>query len=59
MNKESSPSPNKGRVKGPPIWMRDYESDEGPSKEDNKSNMTLFTTTFDPFYFDEVMKSAK
>lgn len=50
--------PNEGRLRRPPIWMRDYESGEGLSEEENKTNLTL-SAYADPVYFEEVVKTSK
>lgn len=47
-----------GRVRQPPIWMRDYVSGEGLSEEENEINMAVVTST-DPMHFEEAVKSSK
>nr|CAN78839.1 hypothetical protein VITISV_036971 [Vitis vinifera] len=58
VDEESSPSSNEGRVRRPPVWMRDYEMGEGLSEEEDETNLALFASG-DPFYFEEAVKSAK
>ena len=55
---ESSPSSNEGMNRRPPIWMRDYETGEGISEEDNKAHSAMFATT-DPIHFEDTVKSEK
>ena len=55
---ESSPSSNEGMNRRPPIWMRDYETGEGISEEDNKAHLAMFATT-DPIHFEDAVKSEK
>ena len=55
---ESSPSSNEGRNRRPPIWMRDYETREGISKEDNKAHLAMFAT-INPIHFEDAVKSRK
>lgn len=53
---EEEPSSSRGRVKAPPVWMRDYVSGDGLSnEEDINASLALFVST-DPVHFDEVVK---
>lgn len=38
--------------------MRDYETGEGISEEDNEAHLTMFATT-DPTHFEDAVKSEK
>nr|DAD41107.1 TPA_asm: hypothetical protein HUJ06_015430 [Nelumbo nucifera] len=58
VEEESSPSSIEGRVRRPPVWMRDYEMGEGLSEEEDETNLALFASA-DPLYFEEAVKSAK
>ncbi|RVW63945.1 Retrovirus-related Pol polyprotein from transposon TNT 1-94 [Vitis vinifera] len=58
---ESSPSSNEGRNRRPPIWMRDYETGEGISEEDNEAHLAHLAmfATIDPIHFEDAVKSEK
>ena len=58
---ESSPSSNEGRNRRPPIWMRNYETGEGISEEDNEAHLAHLAmfATIDPIYFEDAVKSEK
>ena len=58
LTEESSPSSNEGRNSRPPIWMRDYETEEGISEEDNEAHLAMFTT-IDPIHFEDVVNSEQ
>ena len=58
LTEESSPSSNEGRNRRPPIWMKDYETEEGISEEDNEAHLAMFAT-IDPIHFEDVVKSEK
>ncbi|KAM1556843.1 hypothetical protein PS2_040150 [Malus domestica] len=51
-------SPFTGRIRRPPTWMRDYETGQGLSDEENESmaQLALFTDQ-DPTTFEEAVKS--
>lgn len=49
---------SEGRVRQPPIWMREYVSGEGLSEEENEVNMALVVSS-DPLCFEEAVKSSK
>lgn len=55
---EISSGSNVGRNRRAPIWMRDYESGEGLSEDDNEALFALFATA-DPINFEEAVKSEK
>nr|DAD43144.1 TPA_asm: hypothetical protein HUJ06_001374 [Nelumbo nucifera] len=55
VEEESSPSSIEGRVRRPPGWMRDYETGEGLSEEEDETNLALFASA-DPLYFEEAVK---
>ena len=46
-----------GKNQHPPIWLTDYNSDKGLSKEDEE-NMALFMIS-DDVNFEEAVKSSK
>nr|DAD39485.1 TPA_asm: hypothetical protein HUJ06_013808 [Nelumbo nucifera] len=58
VEEEGSLSSIEGRVRRPPVWMRDYETGEGLSEEEDETNLALFASA-DPLYFEEAVKSAK
>ncbi|KAK8528335.1 hypothetical protein V6N12_074866 [Hibiscus sabdariffa] len=49
-------STNEGTNRAPPAWMRDYETREGLSEEDNEAYMVM-STTDDPILFEVDVKS--
>ncbi|KAK8499615.1 hypothetical protein V6N12_000135 [Hibiscus sabdariffa] len=49
---------NEGRNRAPPAWMRDYETGEGLSEEDNEACLVM-STTDDPILFEAAVKSEK
>ena len=55
---ESSTSSNEGRTRRPPIWMRDYESGEGLSSEEDIAHLAMFANS-DPTSYVDAVKSAK
>lgn len=55
---EEDNNEGKGRVRQPPIWMRDYVSGEGLSEEENEINMAVVAST-DPVHFEEAVKSSR
>ena len=48
-----------GRVRRPPVWMKDYVSGEGLSEEEETHNFVMFTITSDPTTFEQAVKSDK
>ncbi|KAJ8644271.1 hypothetical protein MRB53_006019 [Persea americana] len=52
---ESSLSSNEGRNRRPPIWMRDYESGEGLSGEEDVANLAMFAAA-DPISYEDAMR---
>ena len=52
--------PSEIRARRPPVWMRDYETEQGLSDEEhvNQAHLALFTDG-DPISFAEVVKSEK
>ena len=57
-NEDNSPILNEGRVRRPPSWMKDFETGEGLSDEDDMNTMMMLTED-DPLTFEEAIKSKK
>ncbi|KAK4434161.1 hypothetical protein Salat_0578800 [Sesamum alatum] len=55
---DDAPSTDEGRHRAPPIWMRDYETGEGLSEEDNEAFLVISTAN-DPIQAEEAVKSEK
>lgn len=59
LSEEAPPNQNQGRNRRQPVWMRDYETDEGLSDEEEVHNLVMFTSAEDPVTFEEAAKSSK
>ena len=57
-NEENSVNPSERRIRRPPTWMRDYESGEGLSEEEDTTYQALFAGS-DPVSYRDAVKSAK
>lgn len=57
-NEENPLNPNEGRIRRPPAWLRDYESGNGLSEEEDTAYQALFVGN-DPVSFGDAVKSMK
>ncbi|KAK0578950.1 hypothetical protein LWI29_018945 [Acer saccharum] len=57
LTEENSSSPNEGRIRRQPIWMRDYKSGEGLSEEEDMPYLTIIADS-DPISYADAVKSA-
>ncbi|KAJ8621041.1 hypothetical protein MRB53_029570 [Persea americana] len=54
-NEENSVNPSERRIRRPPTWMRDYESGEGLSEEEDTTYQALFAGS-DPVSYRDAVK---
>ncbi|RVW45415.1 Retrovirus-related Pol polyprotein from transposon TNT 1-94 [Vitis vinifera] len=55
-NEENPLNPNEGRIRRPPAWLRDYESGNGLSEEEDTAYQALFVGN-DPVSFGDAVKN--
>ncbi|GJX04969.1 retrovirus-related pol polyprotein from transposon TNT 1-94 [Tanacetum coccineum] len=57
-NGTNSPSPNVGRARKPPVWMKDYVTGDA-STDDEGLNVMMMLTEDDPLTFEEAVKKRQ
>lgn len=51
-------SPHEARTRRPQTWMKDYESGQGLSEEEDFANLALFIDS-DPIFYEDAVKNEK
>lgn len=58
ITKDSPSNSNAVQNRRPPVWMSNYETGEGFSKEEHEAQLAMFAAA-DPIYFEEAVKNEK
>lgn len=59
MTKIASLSPNIGRTRRQPIWLRNYVTSQELLDEEEGHDLTMFISVEDPVTFEEAYKNSK